>query len=204
MEKTDTQDRSDAKASLDATTKRRTYDPSPRRDAPYDIAPGYYEPARLWLYGNVRLLDGKLACVSRAFGPPTQTQCELEEIEAEAERIVLGGQVIVCGVHNEAHKRSAVVPLRWGAPRVLVVSGGFKYHLGDGLDQEPFRAARLWRYKWDRLTDLIVSRRAPDRPPTYALYNPTVDRLVAGFATTNIDAACSYHDPFGIAAVTRH
>jgi hypothetical protein len=74
------------------------------------------------------------------------------------------------------------VPLRWGAPRIVVVSGGFKYHLGPDLKDEPFRAARLWRYEFDRRTDLIVSRRAPDKLPTYASHNPTVDRLIARLA----------------------
>jgi hypothetical protein len=84
----------------------------------------------------------------------------------------------VCGIHNPAHRRAAIVPLRWGAPRVLVVSGGFCFHLGVKLNQEPFRAARLWRYQWDPTTDLIISRRAPEKKPTFALHNPTVDRMI--------------------------
>jgi DNA processing protein len=84
----------------------------------------------------------------------------------------------VTGIHSAAHMRAAIVPLRWGAPRILVLSGGFHYHLGENLDQEPFRSARLWRYAWDPLTDLAISRRAPDKLPTYAHFNPTVDRLI--------------------------
>lgn len=36
----------------------------PRRTAPYEAEPGYFEPGGLWLYGNSRLLDGRLGFVS--------------------------------------------------------------------------------------------------------------------------------------------
>ncbi|HTQ10400.1 MAG TPA: hypothetical protein VMI31_10040, partial [Fimbriimonadaceae bacterium] len=55
---------------------------------------------------------------------------------------------------------------------------GFYHHLGKDLKDELFRAARLWRYQFDPRTDLVVSRRAPDKKPTYAIHNPTVDRLI--------------------------
>ncbi len=151
----------------------------PRRTAPFETEPGFYEPAGLWLYGNARLVRSPLACVATVFGPEWHSPRELDEIEREAEAIVLSGQVLVCGVHNPAHQRAAIVPLRWGAPRILVFSGGFLYHLGQELKQEPFRAARLWRYQWDATCDLAISRRAPDKLPTYATHNPTVDRLIA-------------------------
>jgi len=150
----------------------------PRRCAPFNLEPGYYEPAGLWLYGNARLLNACLAHVEQALGPPDHAPDELDEIDQMVECSVLAGKVIVTGIHSPAHMRVAVVPLRWGAPRILVVSGGFEYHLGPGLDQEPFRAARLWRYRWDQQTDLIVSRRAPNKLPTYARCNRTVDRLI--------------------------
>jgi DNA processing protein len=88
----------------------------------------------------------------------------------------------VCGVHNEAHQRAAVVPLRWGAPRIVVFSGGIRFHLGPELRDEPFRAGRLWRYQWDPRTDLAISRREPRKLPTFARHNPTVDRLIEGIA----------------------
>jgi hypothetical protein len=150
----------------------------PRRSAPFDVEPGYFEPGGLWLYGNSRLLDGKLACVANACGPNHHLPRELDAVEREAEKLVLDGRALVCGIHNAAHQRAAVVPLRWGSPRIVVVSGGFYYHLGQDLKQEPFRAARLWRYEFDPRTDLAVSRRAPDKKPTYASHNPTVDRLI--------------------------
>lgn len=154
----------------------------PRRTAPFTVEPGYYEPARLWLYGNVRDFHSRLAYVSWATGQSFFTGAEVEAIEHQAEQLVLDGKTLVCGVHNGVHQRIALVPLRWGAPRILVFSGGFYYHLGKDLNEEPFRAARLWRYQWDPTTDLAVSRRAPEKLPTYALHNPTVDRLITQIA----------------------
>ncbi|MCW5944051.1 MAG: hypothetical protein KIS66_17615 [Fimbriimonadaceae bacterium] len=159
----------------------------PRRTAPFDWEPGFYEPAGVWLYGNVRLLSATLAHVPSAFGRVHSTSQEFSKIEAEAERLVLDGVTLVCGIHSSAHQRAAVVPLRWGAPRIVVFSGGFRYHLGQELDQEPFQVARLWRYQWDPKTDLAVSRRAPDKLPTFACHNPTVDRLIARIARKQVD-----------------
>jgi DNA processing protein len=157
---------------------RRHILPPPRRTAPYDVEPGYFEPGGLWLYGNSRLLDANLATVIKACGKPLHCPADLDLIELEAEELVLDSRVLVCGVHNPAHQRAAIVPLRWGAPRVLVVSGGFYHHLGKELQDEPFRAARLWRYQFDPRTDLVVSRRSPEKLPTFAWHNPTVDRLI--------------------------
>jgi hypothetical protein len=155
---------------------------APKRTAPYNEEPGYYVQGQLWLYGNVRLMDGRLACVERACGPPTHSEDELDLVAREAEDLVLNGKILVCGIHNPAHQRAAVVPLRWGSPRVLILSGGFYFHLGEYLKEEPFRAARLWRYQFDKHTDLVVSRRPPCRKPTFARHNPTIDRLIVMFA----------------------
>jgi DNA processing protein len=150
----------------------------PRRSAPFDVEPGFCPDAGLWLYGNARLLGTSLASISRAFGHPHHTPNDMELIEQDAERAVLEGRIIVAGIHSPAHQRAAIVPLRWGAPRILVFSGGFHHHLGPDLREEPFRAARLWRYQFDAKTDLVISRRAPDKLPTFAQFNPTVDRLI--------------------------
>lgn len=158
-----------------------------RRLEPFDQEPGFYEPAGLWLYGNTKLLQGKLAHVVSALGYPTQTPHQLDEIEREAEQIVLAGSILVCGIHSPAHQRAAIVPLRWGAPRILVVSGGFKHHLGAELKEEPFRAARLWRYQFDEKTDLVISRRAPEKKPTFATHNSTVDRLITKVANREFE-----------------
>jgi DNA processing protein len=124
------------------------------------------------------LLEARLVSIDAAHGSPFHTPAQLDDIERQAESLVLDGRVLVTGIHSPAHQRMAIVPLRWGSPRILVFSGGFHHHLGVELKDEPFRAARLWRYQFDALTDLVVSRRAPDRQPTFARYNPTVDRLI--------------------------
>jgi len=161
-------------------------EPPPRRTAPFEQEPGFYDDAGLWLYGNTRLLDARLACVPLAFGPNQHSCGMLDTIEQQVEDIVLSGKVLVCGIHNDAHKRAAIVPLRWGSPRIVVVSGGFFYHIGEKLDQELFRAARLWRYGWDASTDLIISRRAPAKLPTYASHNSTVDDLIQRIADQRV------------------
>ncbi|MHB8636079.1 MAG: hypothetical protein ACYC96_06370 [Fimbriimonadaceae bacterium] len=167
------------KAFADPLIRTDTPNAPPGRTMPFDIEPGFHALAGLWLYGNVRLLEAELASFEGAGGPPSQSGAELNELERQAEDLVLRGKILVTGIHNPAHMRVAVVPLRWGAPRIVVFSGGFHHHLGPDLDQEPFRTARLWRYRWDPQTDLAVSRRAPDKLPTYAQHNPTVDRLIA-------------------------
>jgi hypothetical protein len=159
----------------------------PRRSAPFEQEPGFYEPAGLWLYGNARLLGATLLCIQDSFGPDLHSPAQLDAIEREAERIVLAGTILVCGIHSPAHQRAAIVPLRWGAPRILIMSGGFHHHLGEKLTEEPFRAARLWRYQFDAKTDLVISRRAPDKKPTFATHNPTVDRLIASVVNREID-----------------
>lgn len=159
---------------------------TPRRNAPFEQEPGFYPDAGLWMYGNVRLLVANLASVPLAFGRPNHTPSELDQIERETERMVLEGTVVVTGIHGPAHQRSAIVPLRWGAPRILVLSGGFLYHLGKNLKEEPFRAARLWRYQFDEKTDLVISRRAPAKLPTFAQFNPTVDRLIERIAARQV------------------
>ncbi|MEQ1936445.1 MAG: hypothetical protein ABL962_21535 [Fimbriimonadaceae bacterium] len=166
----------------------------PPRSAPFDQEPGFYQPAGLWLYGNVRLLSGNLAMIPQSLGRPEHAPDELDEIERLVERSVLKGMVLVARIHSPAHMRAAVVPLRWGSPRILVLSGGFKYHLGADLKQEPFRATRLWRYQWDEKTDLVVSRRAPEKFPTFAQHTPTVDRLVTKIVNREL-TGCLFGNP---------
>lgn len=155
------------------------------RSARFEDEPGYYEPAGLWFYGNIRLLHSKLVHVEDVGGKADFSPAELDDVERRTEHFVLDGKVLVCGIHNPGQTRSAIVPLRWGSPRIVVFSGGFFHHLGKDLKEEPFRAARLWRYQWDSITDLAVSRRAPDRLPTFARLNTTVDRTIAEIATGN-------------------
>jgi len=168
-------------SSFPSGVRMRRLENPPRRTAPYEQEPGYFEPAGLWLYGRFRLFDANLACVPASFGS-NHLDRDIDAVEHEAEELVLDGKILVCGIHNRAHQRAALVPLRWGAPRIVVVSGGFYHHLGPNLKEELFRAAKLWRYEFDAETDLIVSRRAPDKKPTFATRNPTVDRVIACIA----------------------
>lgn len=159
---------------------------APRRDAPFSEEPGFYADAGLWLYGNARLLGATLFSIPLALGKPDESPSRMERIDSETENAVLAGKVLVTGIHGPAHRRAAVVPLRWGAPRILVFSGGFFKHLGPDLKEEPFREARLWRYQFDARTDLVVSARAPDKLPTYACFNPAVDRLIEAIASREV------------------
>lgn len=147
--------------------------------------PEFFPEIGLWLYGNTRLLAAKRAYAGKCLGVADPSSSLLDQIESNTEKLVLGGSTVVCGVHCDAWQRSAIVPLRWGSPRIVVFSGGFQRHLGEKLDQEPFKAARLWRYQWDPITDLAVSRKAPDRPACRSLVNPAVDRLVVRIAETD-------------------
>lgn len=158
------------------------------------MEPGFHAESGLWFYGNIRLLHGALAYVPEAGGEPAHSPKQLDEIEVQCERLVLAGSILVSGVHNPAHQRVALVPLRWGSPRIIVFSGGFHHHLGPNLTEEPFRAARLWRYQWDRHTDLAVSRRAPEKVATFASNNPTIDRLIHKVACRDLPGLAP---PFG-------
>jgi len=176
-------------SSVSTTPQPRRAEAPPKRTAPFSEEPGFYEPAGLWFYGNIKLLDGRLNYVKRTLGTPDCQSSFRQEVEKEAEELVLRGETLVCGIHNVCHMRAAIVPLRWGSPRILVFSGGFRFHLGEDLLDEPFLSARLWRYQWDARTDLVVSRRAPDKLPTFARYNPTVDHLIERLVDRDLDGA---------------
>ncbi len=148
------------------------------RCEPFDVEAGFHQLAGLWLYGNWRLLYGQLACVSRAFGPDSHSHADLAKIDVEAMDLILQGRILVSGIHNLAHRRVVVAALGWYSPFIAVLSGGFRHHLGPELDRQPFPTGRLWRYRWDALSDLAISRRAPDKLPTFARHNSTVDRLI--------------------------
>lgn len=135
-------------------------------------------PGMFYLYGNQRLLDSDSFAVlcSRKSG-----EDELRSIEKLAEEGVLAGKTLVSGHDTPEYQRSAIVPLRWGAPRILVLDQGLFKALGKDLKDEPFRAARLWRYQFDPRTDLAIS---PINP--FGDYHPNSnrvrDRLVASLA----------------------
>lgn len=135
-------------------------------------------PGVLFLYGNTRLLEAKTYCVlsSRNSRP-----AELDLIEKLTEEGVLSSEVLVTGHDTPEYQRSAVVPLRWGSPRVLCLDRGLFKVLGEDLKDEAFRAARLWRYQFDPSTDLVVS---PFRPHAdfIGVNNKVRDRLVASLS----------------------
>ena len=137
-------------------------------------------PGILFLYGNTKLLNASTFCVlsSRNASPD-----QLSEIERLAEEGVRKGQVLVSGHDRPEYQRSAIVPLRWGAPRILILDRGLFQALGENLKEEPFRAARLWRYEFDPSTDLVVSPFRPEAIFT-GVNNQVRDRLVAALSQT--------------------
>ncbi|MDX2065308.1 MAG: hypothetical protein SFX74_06150 [Fimbriimonadaceae bacterium] len=146
----------------------------PARIEQFDPEP----PGILFLYGNQRLLQGRTFCV---LASRMSTPAQLEQIETSAERGVLAGDVLVSSHDRIEYQRSAIVPLRWGAPRILALDRGLFQVLGDDLKNEAFRAARLWRYEFDPTTDLVLS---PFRPEAgfVGVNNQVRDRLVASLS----------------------
>jgi predicted Rossmann fold nucleotide-binding protein DprA/Smf involved in DNA uptake len=137
-------------------------------------------PGVLFLYGNAKLLDVRTFCV---LSSRNTLPADLDLIEQRTEAGVLDGQVLVTGHDRPEYQRSAVVPLRWGSPRILCLDRGMFKVLGDDLRDEAFRAARLWRYEFDPSTDLVVS---PFRPESdfYGINNQVRDRLVGSLSAT--------------------
>ncbi|MHB8637613.1 MAG: DNA-processing protein DprA [Fimbriimonadaceae bacterium] len=135
-------------------------------------------PGVLFLYGNTRLLAAPTFAVlasRRASG------AALNQLEALSEQAVLAGEILVAGHDTPEYQRSAVVPLRWGSPRILCLDRGLFRVLGPELKEEAFRAARLWRYQFDSHTDLAVSCFLPDAG-FIGVNNRVRDRMVAGLA----------------------
>jgi predicted Rossmann fold nucleotide-binding protein DprA/Smf involved in DNA uptake len=135
-------------------------------------------PGLLFLYGNTKLLESRTFCVlaSRNSRP-----ADLHLIERLTEEGVLASEVLVAGHDRPEYQRSAVVPLRWGSPRILCLDRGLFKVLGEDLKDEAFAAARLWRYQFDPETDLAVS---PFRPEAdfIGVNNKVRDRLVAALS----------------------
>ncbi|MBS1722141.1 MAG: DNA-processing protein DprA [Armatimonadetes bacterium] len=146
----------------------------PRRIEMMDSDP----PGVLFLYGNTKLLDAETFCVLCSRDASREA---LEKVERLAEEGVLAGRTLVSGHDTPEYQRSAVVPLRWGAPRLLVLDRGLFKALGEDLKEEPFRAARLWRYQFDDKTDLALSSQNPDRD-FHSNSNKVRDRLIASLS----------------------
>jgi DNA processing protein len=111
-------------------------------------------PGLIFFHGNAKLLSRRTFAVMSSRKSPAGPLAQLERC---VEAGVLNGEVLVAGHNTPEYQRAAVVPLRWGAPRILVLDRGFFKALGKELSDEPFRAARLWRYEFDASTDLVVS-----------------------------------------------
>ncbi len=135
-------------------------------------------PGVLFLYGNHKLLSARTFCVvaSRNARP-----AELENIERWTEEGVLAGEILVSGHDRPEYQRSAIVPLRWGSPRILCLDRGLFSVLGPELKEEAFRAARLWRYEFDPRTDLVLSPFRPDAG-YFGVNNQVRDRLIASIS----------------------
>jgi DNA processing protein len=132
-------------------------------------------PGVLFLYGNTKLLEARTFSV---LSSRNTLPSDLQLIETWTEERVLGGAVLVTGHDRPEYQRSAIVPLRWGSPRILCLDRGMFNVLGENLKDEAFRAARLWRYEFDPLTDLVIS---PFRPNAdfIGVNNKVRDKLVA-------------------------
>ena len=135
-------------------------------------------PGVLFLYGNKRLLTRKKFAV---LSSKNAFPAELELMEKVTEEAVLAGEILVSGHDRPEYQRTAVVPLRWGSPRILCLDRGMFQVLGDDLKNEAFRLARLWRYEFDPSTDLVISPFRPDAGFA-GVNNQVRDRLVASMA----------------------
>ncbi len=135
-------------------------------------------PGVLFLHGNIKLLETKLFAImsSRKSSPAA-----FRQIEKLSEEGVHHGEVLVCGHSTPEYQQAAVVPLRWGAPRIIVLDRGLYSALGEDLSQELFSTARLWRYEFDPNVDLVISAVNP-MSSYYASCNKTRDFLVGSLA----------------------
>ncbi len=135
-------------------------------------------PGALFLFGNTKLLNAKTFTVMSS---RNTTPGGLDLMEKLAEQGVLSSEVLVAGDKTPEYERTAVVPLRWGSPRILCLDRGLFHALGEDLSQETFRAARLWRYQFDEKTDLAISPFKPDAH-FVGVNNQVRDRLIASIS----------------------
>jgi DNA processing protein len=135
-------------------------------------------PAVLYTYGNAPLLERNLFAIMSS---RNSSLAALSTIESLTQEAVRKGEILVSGHSTPEYQRAAVVPLRWGAPRVLVLDRGLFKAMGEELSQEPFGAARLWRYEFDPNLDLAISCVNPDRD-YYPTSNVTRDELIGALA----------------------
>jgi predicted Rossmann fold nucleotide-binding protein DprA/Smf involved in DNA uptake len=135
-------------------------------------------PGLLYVYGNTRLLQSDLFTV---LSSRKSSASALDLIGDLTQQGVQRGEVLVSGHSTQEYQSSAVVPLRWGAPRVLVLDRGLFSALGENLTEELFTQARLWRYEFDPKTDLVISFVNP-ASGYFPSCNATRDRLIAALS----------------------
>lgn len=146
----------------------------PARIEQFDLMP----PGVLFTYGSHKLFDRETFTVLASRNAPKGA---LDRIESDTEESVLQGKVLVGGVDRVEYQRASVVPLRWGAPRILCLDRGLIETFGKDLKSEAFAAARLWRHEFDPKTDLAVT---PFRPEAHCkgVNNRVRDRLAASLS----------------------
>lgn len=110
--------------------------------------------------GNLNLVQASLFDV-HAYRAAHRTQSD-RDFEIHLEKVILDGRTLVIDLNRldaEDGIIAGVVPLRWGAPRIIVVRHGkIAQEIQEG--NEPHRRWRLWRYAWDGKTDLaLITRR---------------------------------------------
>lgn len=135
-------------------------------------------PPLIYLYGNGNLLKTKTFSVLASRGAPPAVRIAIEQWTESA---VLAGETLVSGHNTNEYQASAIVPLRWGSPRILVFDRGIFPVLGEDLRSEPFRAARLWRFQFDPHTDLAISP-FPPFGSFLGVNNQIRDRLIASLS----------------------
>lgn len=152
-----------------------------RHDASYPacVAERHPDPPTvLYLFGNRALFDRPTLA---ALASRDATAEALQRLERIVEKWVLKPGVLVAGHDTTAYRRAAVVPLRWGSPRILVLDCGMFDALSEQLDREPFSTARLWRYRFDPQTDLVISAHRPG-DHLLGVHNKARDWLIAAVA----------------------
>ena len=87
-------------------------------------------PPVLFVYGNENLLKAQTFTV---LSSRKTSEAGMAEIERVTEENVIAGRCLVTGHDTPEYQRAAVVPLRWGAPRILVFDTGLMDALGESL-----------------------------------------------------------------------
>jgi|CXWL01.1.fsa_nt_gi hypothetical protein len=143
-------------------------------------------PMRLSYCGNFRLLESSRAAIPLASSRNSASATNTDVVKMLADQLVFVPMVIVCGIHTLAQVESALVALRWGCPRIMLLPGHLHLHLGSHLDEEPEQSFLQWRSHWDGSTDLALSLQTEDSAPDGSTSNWMLDRTIREIATHQI------------------